>query len=212
VIACWRYIAAPASPGSPAITSVLLNTATLERIRAGEITLAFRRWKRPTLRAGGSLLTPAGRLAIGAVERIDISDVTSADARKAGFASVAELASALDYRDDPLYRVEVGPLTADPRVALRETPPVYAELSAIVARLASMDTRAARPWTVETMRLIADRPGVRAGDLARALGEERLRFKANVRKLKALGLTRSLEVGYELSARGRAVLRAMDGE
>ncbi len=31
-------------------------------------------------------------------------------------------------------------------------------------------------------------------------------FKTNVRKLKALGLTESLEVGYRLSPRGRAFL------
>ncbi len=31
-------------------------------------------------------------------------------------------------------------------------------------------------------------------------------FKLNVRKLKALGLTESLEVGYRLSPRGRTVL------
>lgn len=34
-------------------------------------------------------------------------------------------------------------------------------------------------------------------------------FKANVRKLKELGLTESLEVGYRLSARGRALLDAL---
>ena len=56
------------------------------------------------------------------------------------------------------------------------------------------------------LRLIADRPGVRAGDLAAESGRERLEFKADVRKLKALGLTESLEVGYRLSPRGRAYL------
>jgi hypothetical protein len=47
---------------------------------------------------------------------------------------------------------------------------------------------------------------VRAGDLAEAFGRERLKFKTDVRKLKALGLTESLEVGYRLSPRGRAFL------
>jgi hypothetical protein len=36
---------------------------------------------------------------------------------------------------------------------------------------------------------------------------EKAPFKANVRKLKGLGLTESLEIGYRLSPRGRAVLR-----
>jgi hypothetical protein len=54
--------------------------------------------------------------------------------------------------------------------------------------------------------LIADRPGVRAPDLAASLGRETLAFKRDVRKLKELGLTRSLAVGYEISHRGRAYL------
>ena len=56
------------------------------------------------------------------------------------------------------------------------------------------------------LTLIAAHPGVRAGDLADRLGRERLDFKADVRKLKALGLTESLTVGYQLSPRGRAWL------
>ena len=48
---------------------------------------------------------------------------------------------------------------------------------------------------------------MRAGDLADALGRERLPFKADVRKLKALGLTESLPIGYRLSPRGEAFLR-----
>ena len=35
---------------------------------------------------------------------------------------------------------------------------------------------------------------------------EKLKFKSNVRRLKALGLTESLEVGYRLSPRGQAWL------
>ena len=44
-------------------------------------------------------------------------------------------------------------------------------------------------------------------ELARDVGEERQAYKLRVRRLKALGLTESLEVGYRLSPRGRAYLR-----
>ena len=44
--------------------------------------------------------------------------------------------------------------------------------------------------------------------LAELLGRERPALKTDVRKLKRLGLTESLEVGYELSPRGRAFLDA----
>ena len=55
------------------------------------------------------------------------------------------------------------------------------------------------------LELIAAHPGVRAPDLAARLGRETLAFKIDVRKLKALGLTESLEVGYRLSPRGQAL-------
>ena len=56
------------------------------------------------------------------------------------------------------------------------------------------------------LEIIDSHPAVRAGDLCGMAGQERLPFKLNVRKLKALGLTESLEVGYRLSPRGVALL------
>ena len=54
--------------------------------------------------------------------------------------------------------------------------------------------------------LIAANPGVHAPDLAAQLGLETLTFKRQVRRLKELGLTHSLPVGYRLSPRGRMVV------
>jgi hypothetical protein len=50
---------------------------------------------------------------------------------------------------------------------------------------------------------------VRAPDLAASFGRETQPFKRDVRKLKDLGLTESLEVGYRLSPRGRAFLETL---
>ncbi len=74
-------------------------------------------------------------------------------------------------------------------------------------RLAKMDrlSRHGR-WTGETLALIADNPRVKASRLAAMVDRDTQPFKADVRKLKRLGLTLSLEVGYELSPRGRAFL------
>jgi len=58
---------------------------------------------------------------------------------------------------------------------------------------------------------IRDRPETRAAELARDVGWERDSFKVHVRKLKNLGLTESLEVGYRLSPRGMVVLGALEG-
>ena len=75
------------------------------------------------------------------------------------------------------------------------------------ARLDRMDAARGAPWTRQVLRLIAGRPGVRAPDLAASVDRETLSFKLDVRKLKELGLTHSLPVGYEISPRGRAYLR-----
>lgn len=58
------------------------------------------------------------------------------------------------------------------------------------------------------LRLIERRPRISSAELAREAGRERRAFKADVRKLKELGLTVSHEVGYELSPKGRALLRS----
>jgi len=62
------------------------------------------------------------------------------------------------------------------------------------------------PWTRQTLELIAGRPEVRAAELAAAVGRETQPFKRDVRKLKELGLTESLERGYRLSPRGQALM------
>ena len=65
-----------------------------------------------------------------------------------------------------------------------------------------------KPWTMTTLKLIKRRPRVAASKLAASLGRETLPFKADVVKLKRLGLTQSFEVGYEVSPRGLAFMKA----
>jgi hypothetical protein len=59
---------------------------------------------------------------------------------------------------------------------------------------------------MRTLALIEQHPHRRAPDLAEIEGRETAPFKIDVRKLKALGLTRSFDVGYEISPRGREFL------
>jgi hypothetical protein len=175
----------------------------------GTVTVAFRRWRRPRARPGGRHTTPAGVLAIDAVTEVDPATIGEDDARAAGFPSLAELLRRLErHGDGPVYRVDFHHAGSDPREALRRRGELPAEeLAGLRARLDRLDSAAGDgPWTVATLRLIGERPGVRAADLAAAAGRERHRFKTDVRKLKALGLTESLEVGYRLSPRGRALL------
>jgi hypothetical protein len=179
----------------------------------GSVTLAFRRWRRPTVKAGGRQRTPVGELAIDGVAEIGLDDISDAEARQAGYADRAEaLAELARHPDGTLYRIAFHHAGADPRIALRQRADVSEDdWRQIESRLARYDRASPLgPWTAAVLRLIADRPAVRAGDLAASLGREKLPFKADVRKLKELGLTESLEVGYRLSPRGEAVLARLD--
>src|SRR5688572_17436861 len=184
---------------------MLFRLDELRRIQEGEITLAFRRWRRPTVKAGGTLRTKIGVLAIDSVEPVGEDDVTDEDARRAGAPDRATLLAGL-RPEGRLHRVELRLAGPDPRIALRKRSRISpSERAAIDARLARLDAASRHgPWTGTVLRLIAERPGTRAPDLAASLGRETAPFKADVRKLKELGLTESLEVGYRLSPRGRA--------
>lgn len=188
---------------------MLLRSSTLDGIRAGIITLAFRRWKRPTVRAGGRLRTQIGELAIEAVERVPESALTDEAARAAGLPNTAELRASLEGREGELYRVRLSYAGEDPRVALRARKKLTAEERAeLEEKLARMDARSeGGAWTRRYLELIEEQPARRAPELADQVGMETKPFKARVRRLKELGLTESLEVGYRLSPRGRAYLR-----
>jgi hypothetical protein len=184
---------------------VLFRQDVMRRIGDGEVTLAFRRWRRPTVKAGGTLRTRVGVLAIESVEVVDEDEVTDTDASRAG-AESREAVLREGPRERPLYRIEFRLVGPDPRIALRERSDISpGERAEIDARLARLDAASRHgPWTRKVLALIAERPGTRAPDLAASLGRETAPFKADVRKLKELGLTESLQIGYRLSPRGRA--------
>jgi hypothetical protein len=189
---------------------MLLRQAELHAIRAGDIDLAFRRWERPRLRAGTKMRTAIGLVEVTAVERIAPSRISERQARRAGAATRAELLARLDRRnhDQPVYRVGLRFAGADPRVALREAADLSdAELAQITERLQRLDrSRDDKPWTRTLLELIEQHPATLAAELAEQTQRETAAFKRDVRKLKELGLTESLERGYRLSPRGRAVL------
>jgi hypothetical protein len=148
-------------------------------------------------------------LAIDAVDVVELADIAEEQARQAGYRDRDELLAELArHPDGTLYRISFHHAGDDPRVALREDAVVSDDQhDAIRARLGRLDRASSHgPWTEAVLRLIAARPGVRAADLAASLGRETQPFKTDVRKLKALGLTESLAVGYRLSPRGRSVL------
>lgn len=187
---------------------MLIRPADLVRIRDGEIDLAFRRWQRPRVLVGTRMRTVVGLIEVTSVEQVH--DVTAVEAARAG-ATREELVRLMAAKaPQPIWRIGLRYAGADPRIALRNDADLgAAELGDLTARLDRLD-RASRsgPWTRQVLALIAANPARRAPDLAASLGRETQPFKRDVRKLKELGLTESLDVGYRISPRGQALLDA----
>jgi hypothetical protein len=192
---------------------MLLKEHTLAKLADGTIDTVYRRWSVARIAAGSRFRTSRGVFEVVRIDRVGIASIRESDARKAGYASKAELlAEIARYGKGATWRIVLRAAGADPRVALRSRARLSREeREALDAKLARMGASSADgPWAERILRLIRDRPAVRAPDLAQAIGMPTSRFKPRVRQLKELGLTESLEVGYRLSARGRAWLTARD--
>ena len=183
-------------------------------IEDGSITVAFRGWTRPTVVVGRPYRTGGGRIEVVSVYEVEPSSVTEADARAAGHESVEDaLAQVRTDEGRTLWRVEFRRLDEpDPREALANTSELTDEdLADLDKRLGRLDAASKHgEWTEVYLRLVAEHPARRAPDLAEMVERETQPFKLDIRKLKNLGLTTSLKIGYELSPRGRAWLDALD--
>ncbi len=89
---------------------MLLKRDLLEEIKAGKVDVIFRRWNRPTVKAGGTLKTKVGLLAIKSVTDMSADDVTDPEAQRAGFKDVPDFRRWLDtMKEGALFqRIEVG--------------------------------------------------------------------------------------------------------
>ena len=190
---------------------MLLPAAIARAVADGSVTLAFRRWAEPRVRVGSTFRTRAGVVRVDEVTPVDPATITDEDARAAGVARADTVRRRL--RDDEgltTYRVRLSWAGPDPREALRADADLSdADVAGIDVRLERLDRASSHgPWTMAVLDAIRRRPATRAADLAaEEFGRERDPFKIDVRKLKNLGLTHSLEVGYELSPRGEEYLR-----
>jgi hypothetical protein len=183
-------------------------------IRDGSITRTIRRWKSARVVAGRRYRTAAGMLEVIAVFPVSPDDITPGDARTSGYQTREELLA--DFSPKPgasLYRVDFRVVDeSDPRATLASASaldqPAADEISRRLQRLDSASKHG--PWTHATLRAIAAHPGQRAAALAETLGRDRDPLKVDIRKLKNLGLTLSLDVGYTISPRGAAYLHLFD--
>ena len=96
---------------------MLIKREVLEAIKAGDVTVQFRRWTRPSVKAGGTLKTKIGLLQIGRMDEMRPEDVSEADARSAGFRDRADFDKWLGtMKQGPLFhRIELSFLGAGER-------------------------------------------------------------------------------------------------
>jgi hypothetical protein len=191
---------------------MLFERRLREGIHDGSVTLTFRRWRRSQVVAGGRYRTGLDMVEVRSVDIVDPAQISESDARDAGYADAAAVRADLRAPDDvPTFRIALRRLDEpDPRDTLAATDTLTAsDVADIDRRLDRLDRASPRGrWTAATLASIAERPGVRAPELAESFGLETQVFKRNVRSLKALGLTHSLRVGYRLAPRGEAYLRS----
>ncbi|SDP31498.1 hypothetical protein SAMN04515671_3693 [Nakamurella panacisegetis] len=188
---------------------MLLPNLVVQGIVDGRVTHVYRRWDVPRARAGGRQLTKLGLIAIDAVEEVpSVESITEADAIASGEQSVASLTRWLMKRpQDRIFKISLHYAGPDPRWELREQLPDEAQLRKIDAALDRLDAaKPTGPWTRFILGWIRDNPAVVSKVLAARLERELQPMKTDIRKMKALGLTISLDVGYELSPRGAAYL------
>ena len=135
---------------------MLFRQPFLDGIRGGTITVAFRRWQRPSVKSGSTLMTSIGQLHIASVSPVSLKKISEIEARLAGYGSLDDLLTELRQRTKgKIYRIELGPLCADPRIALRrEARLTMVILRELKERLQRLDTHSVDgPWTMRTLEV-----------------------------------------------------------
>lgn len=191
---------------------MLFTAATLRGLTHGRVSCTYRRWQVVRPKVGSRFTTSAGVVEVTSITRADEQQLTERDAAEAGFNSVPELIKWCSAKGNgDLYRIGIALAGPDPRIELRRAGNLdAADIATLNAKLDRMDRAADQAWTRNTLRQIQRLPGVVSTELAAEVGQERRAYKLRVRRLKALGLTESLERGYRLSPRGQAYLAALD--
>lgn len=188
---------------------MLLPPKVVAGVVDGSITLAFRRWREQDVKPGAQFKSAGSVIRVEAVEVVDPAAITDAEAVLAGLNDAADVRKRLAPDASwSTYKVTLAYAGPDPRIALRESAELTADdVAAIDAKLERLDKASSHGrWTMRTLELIQQHPQRRAPDLAEIESRETAPFKIDVRKLKALGLTISHPVGYEISPRGLAYL------
>jgi hypothetical protein len=194
---------------------MLFRENYLQDLLAGKVSLAFRKWKRASVKKGSLLKTYIGLVEVTDVGKITLEDISEKQAVLAGYADRRALEEELSrIPEGELYRIGLRYHSPDPRISLRSKtslgPEEFQEMRQKLQRLDTLSKNG--PWTIKVLTAIRENPQLISTALARKTGFERMWLKLNVRKLKNLGLTISHEIGYSLAPLGEFVLRKLEEE
>ncbi len=189
---------------------MILTERIAQAVATGEVTVAYRRWKQPRVKPGMEFRTVAGLVRVETIEPVAPAELSDADARQAGYATLDDLSATFHGRDhEPVFRIGLSWVAPDARDALAADANLTREdIASIDALLDRLDART--PWARTTLARIHREPGITAGALTDGLMVGKESLKRRIRTLKEHGLTRSLRAGYELSERGHAYLGTTD--
>ncbi len=195
---------------------LLFKSRFHEGLVSGAITLTYRLWPKARVKPGSRYRChPIGVLVVDAVDRVRLAEITDREAAQAGFPDRGALLSYLQgFSPSPLSEsAEVFKVAlhyggkGDFAGIASDAEFTDETLNQLLNQLARMDSSSrCGPWTNETLSLIEGHPRIAASRLAKMMQRDTKPFKADVVKLKKLGLTQSFEVGYDLTPRGRAFL------
>ncbi|WP_100074529.1 hypothetical protein [Chryseobacterium camelliae] len=193
---------------------MLFKGVHLKGIRAGKITLAFRKWQKASVKKGSLLNTSVGLLGIDNIETVNENDITDKDAQQAGFTDKEQLLKSFPHNHEgEIFKISLHYHSEDPRIKLREQAELSAEqLEEVTTKLKRLDQYSKNgPWTNQVLLRIKDHPHLPAAGIANLTGFEKEWLKINIRKLKNMGLTISHTIGYELSPLGNEYLNKLTG-
>ncbi|MGJ1415184.1 ASCH domain-containing protein [Sphingobacterium multivorum] len=189
---------------------MLFKEAHLQAIKSGEITLAFRKWQKASVKPGSLLHTSIGLVKIHKIEAVNENDITSKDLLEAGFTDKKHLQQSFTHNSKgTIFKISISYHSEDPRIKLRE----QSELSEqqffdLKMKLERLDNHSKQGhWTEKILLTIKDNPSLHAIGIAKLTGFEKEWLKLNIRKLKNLGLTISHNIGYELSPLGNEYVK-----
>ncbi|WP_290789700.1 hypothetical protein [Flavihumibacter sp. UBA7668] len=194
---------------------MLFKQQHLIGIKAGEITLAFRKWKKASVKPGSLIHTSVGLIEIQNIVEIKKEKITDKEAKLADFIDRSNLLKSFPSETEGIiFKISLRYHSEDPRIALREQTDISDEkFIELKNKLEKLDKHSRKgPWTNKILLAIKEHPNLHAVGISTLTGFEKEWLKLNIRKLKNAGLTISHTVGYELSPLGKQFIRYFENK